>query len=98
MLDVEILEVNRARVKRYGINLSSYNLNILFSPELAPPNTSGGGVGAPPPFNLNTISQGVSTADFYLGVPTAVVNFLESDNRRRRRWRSRSCAARKGRS
>jgi general secretion pathway protein D len=81
ILDVEILEVSRARVKQYGINLSSYNLNILFSPELAPPNTSGGGVGAPPPFNLNTISQGVSTADFYLGVPTAVVNFLESDNR-----------------
>ena len=81
ILDVEILEVSRARVKQYGINLSSYNLNILFSPELAPPNTSGGGVGAPPPFNLNTISQGVSTADFYLAVPTAVVNFLESDNR-----------------
>src|SRR4051794_8503723 len=80
VLDVEILEVSRARVKRYGINLSSYTLNLLFSPELAPPNTSGGG-GAPPPFNLNTISQGVSTADFYLGVPTAVVNFLESDNR-----------------
>ena len=36
-------------------------------------------VTAPPPFNLNTITQGVSTADFYLGVPTAVVNFLESD-------------------
>jgi type II secretory pathway component GspD/PulD (secretin) len=81
ILDVEILEVSRARVKQYGINLSSYTLNVLFSPELAPPNTSGGGVGAPPPFNLNTISQGVSTADFYLAVPTAVVNFLESDNR-----------------
>jgi general secretion pathway protein D len=80
ILDVEILEVSRARVKQYGINLSSYNLNVLFSPELAPPNTSGG-VTAPPPFNLNTISQGVSTADFYLAVPTAVVNFLESDNR-----------------
>ena len=27
----------------------------------------------PPPFNLNTISQGVSTADFYFSVPSAVV-------------------------
>src|SRR5947208_14008611 len=80
VLDVEILEVSRSRLKRYGLNLSSYTLNLLFSPELAPPNTSGG-ASAPPPFNLNTISQGVSTADFYLGVPTAVVNFLESDNR-----------------
>ena len=79
LLDVEILEVDRARVKRYGINLSAYQLNFIFSPELAPPNTTA--VSAPPPFNLNTISQGINTADFYLGVPTAVVNFLESDNK-----------------
>jgi general secretion pathway protein D len=78
VLDVEILEVNRNRVKRYGINLSAYSLSLLFSPELAPPNTTGP-ITPPPPFNLNTISQGVSTSDFYLGVPTSVVNFLESD-------------------
>jgi general secretion pathway protein D len=83
VLDVEILEVNRGRVKRYGIDLSAYSLGLLFSPELAPPNTgyAGGAPGAAPPFNLNTISQGVSTADFYLGVPSAVVNFLENDSR-----------------
>ena len=82
MLDVEVLEVNRSRVKRYGINLSAYALNLMFSPELAPPNTSatpGTAAPSPPLFNLNTISQGISTSDFYLGVPTAVVNFLESD-------------------
>lgn len=83
VLDIEILEVNRGRVKRYGINLSNYSLGLLFSPELAAPNTgfAGGAPGAAPPFNLNTISQGVSTADFYLGVPSAVVNFLENDSR-----------------
>ncbi len=83
VLDIEILEVNRGRVKRYGINLSNYSLGLLFSPELAAPNTgyAGGTPGAAPPFNLNTISQGVSTADFYLGVPSAVVNFLENDSR-----------------
>jgi len=77
-----VLEVNRSRVKRYGINLSAYALNLMFSPELAPPNTSatpGTPAASPPLFNLNTISQGISTSDFYLGVPTAVVNFLESD-------------------
>jgi len=82
VLDVEILEVNRNRVKRYGINLSAYALNLMFSPELSPPNVSGtpGTFSPSPPlFNLNTISQGISTSDFYLGVPTAVVNFLESD-------------------
>lgn len=84
LLDIEILEVDVARVKRYGLNLSQYALNFVFSPEVAP------GAGAvvpgtpqasPPLFNLNTISNGVNTTDFYVGVPTAVVNFLESDNR-----------------
>ena len=37
------------------------------------------GVASPPPFNLNTISRGISTADFYLAVPTAIVRFLETD-------------------
>jgi general secretion pathway protein D len=41
--------------------------------------TSPSGVKSPPPFNLNTISRGVSTSDFYLAVPTAIVRFLESD-------------------
>ena len=82
VLDIEILEVNRGRVKRYGIDLSAYSLGLLFSPELAPPNTgfAGGAPPAAPPFNLNAISQGVSTADFYLGVPSAAVNFLENDS------------------
>jgi general secretion pathway protein D len=30
---------------------------------------------------VNTISRGVSNADFYLAVPTAIVRFLESDTR-----------------
>jgi general secretion pathway protein D len=53
-----------------------------------PPTTTATGTSTPPsgvrspaPFNLNTISRGVSTADFYLAVPTAIVRFLESDSR-----------------
>jgi general secretion pathway protein D len=38
------------------------------------------GAKSPPPFNLNTISRGINTADFYLAVPTAIVRFLESDS------------------
>ena len=80
LIDVQILEVNRQRVKRLGLNLSEYALGLTFSPEVAPPNTGGGfPPGNPPPFNLNTISQGVSTADFYLTVPTAVLRFLATD-------------------
>jgi general secretion pathway protein D len=40
-------------------------------------------VASPPAFNLNTVSQGVSTTDFYLAVPAAIVRFLESDSHTR---------------
>jgi general secretion pathway protein D len=82
VIEVQILEVNRNRAKQFGINLSDYALGLTFSPEAAPPNTSGTiPPTAPPPFNLNTISQGVSTSDFYLTVPTAFLRFLETDSR-----------------
>jgi len=82
VIEVQILEVNRNRAKSFGINLSDYALGLTFSPEAAPPNTSGTiPPTAPPPFNLNTISQGISTSDFYLTVPTAFLRFLETDSR-----------------
>ncbi|PYR43434.1 MAG: hypothetical protein DMF93_03205 [Acidobacteria bacterium] len=107
VVDVEILEVDRSRAKTYGVNLTSYALGTIFSPEVAPSGTttattptttpttggttpaaaSGGtsplAVSSPPAFNLNTISRGFTTADFYLAVPAAVVHFLESDNHTR---------------
>lgn len=75
VVDVEIIEVNRARAKEVGLNLSQYAVGAIFSPE-APPASEGG----QPPFNLNTITRGISAADFYLTVPQAVVNFLATDN------------------
>ncbi len=82
IIEVQILEVNRNRAKSFGINLSEYALGLTFSPEVAPPNTPGGNPPTPPPpFNLNTISQGISTSDFYLTVPTAVLRLLETDSR-----------------
>ncbi|HKY21515.1 MAG TPA: hypothetical protein VJM31_09870 [Vicinamibacterales bacterium] len=71
-LDIEIMEVDRERVKKLGLNLSSYRIGGIFSPEATPGTTN-------PPFNVNTISQGVSTADFYLSVPQAIVDFLATD-------------------
>ncbi len=73
MVEVSILEVSRERAKQFGLDLGSYSASLAFSPEAAPTDTAR-------PFNLNTISQGVSTADFYLAVPSAVVRFLESDS------------------
>lgn len=81
LIDVEILEVDQQRVKQLGLNLNQYALGFSMSPEVAPPNTSGTFPPAtPPPFNLNTVSQGVSTADFYATVPTALIRLLESDS------------------
>jgi type II secretory pathway component GspD/PulD (secretin) len=74
VIDVQILEVSRNRVKEYGLDLGNYQIGAVFSPEAAP-----GATGAPP-FNLNTITSGISTADFYFSVPAAVIKFLESDS------------------
>jgi type II secretory pathway component GspD/PulD (secretin) len=96
VLDVSIMEVNRARAKQFGIDLSAYTIGGIFSPEVAPTGstttgggttgggTTGGGTATGvnvPPFNANTISEGISAADFYLIVPQAIARFLESDTR-----------------
>ena len=84
ILDVQILEVNRTRAKEFGIDLSQFNINAVFSPEVDP-RGSGEAVGtlSAQPFNLNTITRGISTADFYLSVPSAIIRFLETDSQTR---------------
>ncbi len=74
-VDVEILEVNRGNAKQYGLDLSSYQVGLAFSPESRPDTDTTSSV-----FNLNTVSAGVSTADFYAAVPSAVIRFLEQDS------------------
>ena len=92
VIDVQILEVSRIRTKEFGLDLSSYSITGVFSPEGDPRGTAGTGTGgttadagtlSPRPFNLNTISRGISTADFYLSVPSAIVRFLETDSETR---------------
>jgi type II secretory pathway component GspD/PulD (secretin) len=84
VIDVQILEVNRGRAKEFGIDLSSFAISAAFSPEQS---AVGSGTSAgtlqPQPFNLNSVTRGISTADFYLSVPTAVVRFLETDSQTR---------------
>jgi general secretion pathway protein D len=79
VIDVEILEVSRERAKQYGLSLSQYQIGAQFSPEVSPNAGTGTTTTAGQPFNLNTISRGISTSDFYLTVPSAVIRFLESD-------------------
>lgn len=82
VIDVQILEVSRERARNLGVDLSAYSITGIFSPE-APPTRDQAGTPASDPFNLNTITRGVSTADFYLAVPSAVVRLLESDSQTR---------------
>jgi general secretion pathway protein D len=84
ILDVQILEVNRGRAKQFGIDLSQFAINAVFSPETDPRGTTDDTATlTPQPFNLNTITRGISTADFYLAVPAAIVRFLETDTETR---------------
>src|SRR5258705_11464241 len=61
VIDVQILEVSRDRAKTYGINLTGYQINAIFSPEADPRGITGTGAAATttlnsqPAFNLNTI-------------------------------------------
>lgn len=87
VVDVEILEVNRDRARRYGLDLSEYAVGAVFSPA-GPPAADGSGDASPsdltaPPFNVNTVTRGVSPADFYAAVPAAVINLLEQDTQTR---------------
>ena len=83
VVDVEILEVNRERARQFGLDLTQYSIGALFSPDSTP------AVGTAPDsvvssaFNANLLSEGVSLADFYLAVPAAIVDFLESDSETR---------------
>ena len=45
VIDVEILEVDRARSKTYGLNLSEYALGGAFSPESSPSGSTTGSTG-----------------------------------------------------
>ena len=77
IVDVQILEVNRSRARKYGIDLGSYAINAVFSPESDP---RGDDALLNPAFNANTITRGISANDFYLAVPSAVIRFLETDS------------------
>jgi general secretion pathway protein D len=82
MIEVEILEVDRNRMLNLGIDLSNWALGFTYSPEFPPPNTSGGIPPVPPPpINLNTLRGGASRQDFYMTVPTAAINLMQSDSR-----------------
>lgn len=84
LIEAEILEVDRNFLRNLGLDLSQFAFGFTFSPEVAP--ALGAGTfppATPPPFNLNTLSRGVSAADFYVTTPSALVRLLESNTNTR---------------
>lgn len=80
LIEAQILEVNRNFMRQLGTELSEWGIGFTFAPEVAPPLTGGTFPPAtPPPFNVNTISGGVSKNDFYVTSPTALIHLLESN-------------------
>jgi type II secretory pathway component GspD/PulD (secretin) len=83
LIDITILEVNRKRLKDLGLDLSNYAVGLTFSPEFAP---TGGATfpfpTPPPPINMPNLS-GAGTAGGYVTIPSAVIKFLEQDQRTR---------------
>ena len=83
VVDVEILEVNRERARQYGLDLTQYSIGGLFSPSSPPAAGTAPTAVASSPFNANLLSEGASLSDFYLAVPAAIIDFLESDSETR---------------
>jgi general secretion pathway protein D len=81
LIEAEILEVDRSYLRQLGLNLSQWAFGFAFSPEVGPAQEPGVfPPETPPPFNLNTLSNGVSAADFYMTSPSALINLLESNS------------------
>jgi general secretion pathway protein D len=78
VIEVEILEVRKSRMKQYGLDLGNYTLGAVFSPEVDP---RSGATLSSPPINLNSLRSGVNRGDFYLAVPAAAIHFLENDSK-----------------
>src|SRR6185503_13313939 len=66
VFDIEILEVDRNRVKNYGLNLSEYAVGVIFSPEVSPTVISNAGAPSTPGTGTTT-NSGRSTS------PSAIV-------------------------
>ena len=75
LVEVQILEVNRTRVKDYGIELSNYDIGATFAPFGAV-----GEDGALPPLRAHILSS-INLADFVVNIPTGIfARFLQTDS------------------
>ncbi len=83
LIQAEILEVNRAFVRRIGLDLSQFAVGFTYSPTEAPPLTAGvpeAFPDMPPPFSLSGLSGEPRAGSFWMTSPTALIRLLETDS------------------
>ncbi|HVR69566.1 MAG TPA: cohesin domain-containing protein [Vicinamibacteria bacterium] len=74
LVEVQILEVNRTRVKNYGIALSNYDLGAIYAPHGDP------GAEGNPRLRAHILSS-LNLADFVVNIPTGIfASFLQNDS------------------
>ncbi|MEE8605470.1 MAG: cohesin domain-containing protein [Candidatus Aminicenantaceae bacterium] len=71
MIDLEIMEVSRQKLKKFGLELDQYVMGLGYGGGENPPGESGW-------FDLSKIDFS-KKANFQVTMPTAFLNFLESD-------------------
>lgn len=71
VIELEIMEVSRQRLKKFGLELDQYVMGLGYSGGENPPSEGGW-------FDLSTINF-AKKANFQITMPTAFLNFLESD-------------------
>ena len=75
LVEVQILEVNRTRVKDYGIALSNYDIGATYAPFGVE-----GEEGGLPPLRAHILSS-INLADFVVNIPTGIfARFLQTDS------------------
>jgi general secretion pathway protein D len=75
VVDVEILEVDRARAKAFGLNLASFTAGVQYAPNGLGSGTAADADSLP----LGTVLAGASATDFFVTFPQLVIRFLESE-------------------
>ncbi len=80
LVDVQILEVSRTRLRELGLDLSAYSLGFALVPDVP---AGGTPTLPPPPVSIGRLRQGVGANDVFTTLPTALVRFLENDQHTR---------------
>jgi general secretion pathway protein D len=76
VVELEVLEINRQRVKDYGIRLSNYELQATFAPTGSPGELSGGFTNLRP-----QLLSSLNVSDFVVSIPATVfARFVQNES------------------